>query len=320
VTEPIKYDGRSAPLFKRPHVIRGIRPPFKMPGGKYYLAPIFANRGIAPRPAHTYFVGCGGAASELLCWEPPKRTVYNDADPIKYCVFRAIQEKPEQLLERLRKVHCTEDEFEQAKSMLSVLDAYAREVSADEFVKTVSDDFTGVAAARIIASRFSVNALCLNFAWSERLRGGKPEQVNAWETFVASEFAAIARRVQSWILLNLDVTEATERVITAERSEGHSVFAYYDPPYLKETVGKGNLYGDYMMNDSKHSDLLSVICTQKHSEVHIAISGYDSALYRDWLEEDQGWHRHEVDIASQMRVSASKDRRTEIVWTSYPIN
>lgn len=327
MSEPIKFDGRSAPLFKRQKFKRGIRPPFKMPGGKYYLAPIFANKRIAPRSAQTWFTGCGGAASEFFCWDTAnRRVVYNEADPIKYAVFLCIQRNTAALLERLRTIQYTEDEFINAKIAIEALDSFASEVTSEEFFKTFTGptstpaELVGIAAARIVYSRFSVNGQGEHFAWSERTRGGLPGDANSWKTFIEEEFKHIAKRVQPWILLNLDVCEATERVIRAERAEGRTVFGYFDPPYVRETVG-GDFYGRWGMTKEKHVQILETLggITLDNEGVEFAISGYYSELYERYLVHRYGFNRNEIDIASQMSMADSKKRKTEIVWTSYPV-
>jgi site-specific DNA-adenine methylase len=315
---PTKYDGRGAPLFSwlGKKTKRGTRGPFKMPGGKYYLAPIFANMKLVPR-TRVRVSPYGGAAAELFCWEPAAITVYNDADPIKWATFKALQDEPESVWERLNNTPCNEAEFAQAKIIMQVLESRVKESGAAGLEGL---PLSGVAVAKIVSSRMSVNGLGKDFAWSERLRGGQPEQLNSWDTFRAKEFPRIVEKCRAWLLLNLDGCEATRVVVETHAQAGDSVFAYYDPTYLKTTRVAKEMYGAWEMTPDQHLALLDTIVWAAGRGALIAISGYDSEMYRTRLEAGHGWQRHEIDIASQMAVGETKKRKTEIVWTSFHVD
>src|SRR6202012_4592157 len=80
----------------------------------------------------------------------------------------------------------------------------------------------------LVRNRFSRGGLGKAFAWSERLRGGQPGDVNAWDT-IRAEMPAIAERVKDVVLHCEGATEVIGRY------DGPDTLHYVDPPYLHET-------------------------------------------------------------------------------------
>lgn len=305
--QSIEYDGRSAPLFKRRHTKRGLRPPAKMPGGKFYLAPIFANRGLVPR-THARLYGYGGMCAEGFCWEETVAEIYNELDPTKFAVFQALQQKPAEVLDILNRTKYDEGEWAGARLALRYY----------ENIPVADWPIERVAAARIVESRFSVNGLGKSFAWSDRKRGGQPEQINSWNTFRAVEFNRVVKRCKNWLLWNTDGAGAVRRAAENAASGAISLLIYLDPTYLDETRVSKGMYGRWEMTPMQHANLLSeAIDAGNRPNVYVAISGYDSGMYREILEVGAGWFRTEIDIASQMGVGETKVRKTEIVWTNF---
>lgn len=70
------------------------------------------------------------------------------------------------------------------------------------------------------------------------------------------------------------------------------------------------------MTDMEHEMFLAVA---KHIKGKVLISGYDNELYNTILKD---WHRHEIDTYSGLAAAlpnADEGRRTEVIWTNFPI-
>ncbi len=85
------------------------------------------------------------------------------------------------------------------------------------------------------------------------------------------------------------------------------VFVYCDPPYLPETRVKKSMYSAEMSRDD-HIRLLDLITS---ASAMVAISGYDSSLYRDALWD---WNHFEYDAITRGRTI-----RREIIWFNYRV-
>ena len=88
-----------------------LRPPVKWHGGKHYLA----KRIISLFPPHKiYLEPFGGAASVLLNKIPVDVEAYNDLDLRITRLFRVLQRKGQEFVERLKFIPYSEYEFNNA--------------------------------------------------------------------------------------------------------------------------------------------------------------------------------------------------------------
>jgi DNA adenine methylase len=120
----------------------------------------------------------------------------------------------------------------------------------------------------------------------------------------------ILDRVQEWQI------ESSKAQHCIAYHDSPSTMFYLDPPYLPETRAKGSLktYGDHEMTYEQHENLLQQIVGLAGK---VLISGYDSKLYRQYLEVDSTWNRHTIDIANHAAGGAEKRRMLEILWSNY---
>ena len=81
---------------------------------------------------------------------------------------------------------------------------------------------------------------------------------------------------------------------------------YCDPPYLRETRKKSVRLYRYEYTLDQHIELLEVI---KSLPCMVMISGYESALYREFLK---GWHTKFYKVGCQHGIAI------EWVWMNYP--
>ncbi len=89
-----------------------IRPPVKWHGGKYYLA----DRIVSHFPAHRiYLEAFGGAASILLNKSPVDVEAYNDLDLRITRLFRTLQTRGKEFIERVRFIPYSQKEFDDSR-------------------------------------------------------------------------------------------------------------------------------------------------------------------------------------------------------------
>jgi len=155
-----------------------------------------------------------------------------------------------------------------------------------------------LAVQTLVRHRFSRGGDGRSFAWSTRLRGGKPGDVNAWEGFVR-ELSGIARSVQDVSFENWDVLESIRRY------DSPTTLWYMDPPYVHETRVSTNLYR-HEMTLEQHKNLVECLRTIKGGCV---VSGYRHPLY-----ESLGWRSIAFDMPCNQAQTAVKSRREEVLW------
>jgi DNA adenine methylase len=165
-----------------------------------------------------------------------------------------------------------------------------------------SEDEELQAAVRfIVRTRMSRGGLGRNFAWSDRLRGGRPGDVNAWETFKARGLRRVARRLQGVELLCADAVEMIRD------HDGPDTLFYLDPPYVHSTRTAPDAYA-FEMGDDRHRRLIEAVLSLKGM---VAISGYANRLYEQALGD---WDRAEFDMPNHAGQTRQKQRRVEVLW------
>lgn len=151
--------------------------------------------------------------------------------------------------------------------------------------------------------RMSRGGMGKTFAWSNRLRGGKPGDLNAWENSIKN-IDKIHERIKdvNFIYSSFDFL--------------HPVLAislwYLDPPYLPETRVSKQVYENEMGRDEHESMLQKLIQFPVHN--HVLISGYDNEMYNDYLNK---WNKFTKEIpnhASQLKV---KKKKNECIWRNF---
>ena len=180
--------------------------------------------------------------------------------------------------------------------------------SPESFAKACDSKATnccGQSAAWIVKTRMSRGGLGKDFAWSDRERGGQPGDVNAWEKML-ERLPILSARLQSISLFN--VTALNQLAILPDDP---SWFVYLDPPYAAETRTTFGEYGEYEMTYSDHVALRNKVATFKHTRFMISHYRYD-------VYDALGWRTVEIDLPNHASQSATKDRRTEIVYMNYP--
>ena len=249
---------------------RKLRGPMKTHGGKHYLV----RRIIALFPPHVRFVEpYAGGLSVLLNKTPASYEIAGDVNPDLIGFWRVLRNQGDELKDRLRVclAHAQET-FKFRRSLWASGASHRADVSAlDRAVNYVA------------WNRMSRGGLGTDFAWSERLRGGQPGDLNGWETFL-DLLPAIRERVAEVEF------RSAHAVDLMQKHDGPEIY-YVDPPYLPETRSHREAYPFEMTRDD-HVILLDAILGLRGKRF---LSGYPSDLYDRALK---GWTRHTFDIAN----------------------
>lgn len=261
---------------------RKLRPMIKCPGGKSYLA----RRIVAALPPHDrYIEPCAGGISVLLNKGPCAFELAADIDPDIINMYNVLKSSPDLLLASLRRLLYDESVF-----------VWYRDVPG---TRTALEG----AVSYIVRNRFSRGGMGRDFAWSERLRGGQPGDVNGWQTAV-EQIPAIADRIR-------DVTFCVQDLrATIAQFDAPGTLFYCDPPYPHSVRVSKSIYGWREMSDDQHREFLGLIARARGM---YAISSYRSAMYDDAL---RGWRRLEFEIANHAGQTKVKSRRVECLYLS----
>lgn len=262
-----------------------LRPPVKWHGGKYYLS----RRIISLFPPHRiYLEPFGGAASVLLNKTPVDVEAYNDLDLRITRLFRVLQTRGREFVERLRFTPYSQYEFESAAS-------YPAEAS--DFEKALCD---------FIRWRQSFGGQGKTWSYTTtRARGGMAGDVNAWWTAI-DQLPQVIDRLRRVQILHQPAIDAIRRF------DHPQALIYCDPPYLHETRAPGSrdVYGEEM-TVNEHRELGKILnkCLSK-----VVVSGYPSALYDDLFGS---WRRAEFDMPNHSAGGRKKARKRETLWLNW---
>jgi site-specific DNA-adenine methylase len=140
-----------------------IRPAIKCHGGKYYLAKWIIENFPKDYENMSYIEPFCGGASVLFNKKPSKFECINDSNFALYCIYLSLKLNFAQFISKLLTLEYSESTFELYKQQ-TVLTLLA------------------IAVKEFVLRRMSRGGLKKSFAWSNRIRGGKPGDVNGWET------------------------------------------------------------------------------------------------------------------------------------------
>lgn len=158
----------------------------------------------------------------------------------------------------------------------------------------------------LIRCRFSRGGLGQDFAWSERERGGKPGDENAWDTFRENELPKIIERARG-----AEVTAEPCWWSVWQSRHQKQRLVYADPPYMSNTRKAKKAYGQFEMNRFGHFWLVAAL--RAHSGP-AAISGYRNYDYDRWLHD---WRRIDFEMPNNSGQSKKKQRRVDALWINW---
>jgi len=262
-----------------------LRPIFKCHGGKYYLADYIIGHFPKNYTELKYIEGCGGAASVLLNKKKSIHEIYNDADTtVAGIVQELAAEDSGDFIEEIRQISYDEETFNWAK-------------------KVSEDNSPDQSLAELVRRRFSRGGLRQAFAWSNRLRGGQPGDVNAWETY-KEQIPKIAERLRGVEVYALPIIE----LISMFDSE--DVLWYIDPPYLPSSRQATKTY-TVEMTEEDHVELALLLNAAKGK---VVLSGYQSSLYTKLYKN---WNMSCRPMKNHAGQGEKKQTRIECVWINY---
>lgn len=265
--------------------MKRMRSGIKVHGGKWYLSPWIIS--AFPENYHelTYVEPYCGGASVLLNKKKSPTEVMNDLDLGIVQIHRAVRDEPKEFQRRLNLCKYTEETFQRALK------------------KTTFEDYLEHAVTEFVLRRMSRGGLKKAFAWSDRLRGGQPGDVNAWKTALKL-IPELAERLQGVYIFNKKALEIIKTF------NAKNVLLYCDPPYLHETRISKLVYSSEMTTED-HIELANVLNSFQGKAM---ISGYSSPLYSRLYK---GWNMEKKAVANHSSQKKTKEKKTEIVWKNW---
>jgi DNA adenine methylase len=213
----------------------------------------------------------------------------NDLNPEIAHLWQVVRDEPEELHRRLARAPYAEATF--------------LEAGAGRWGRR--RDPIDRAARFLIVNRMSRGGKGQTFGWSKRLRGGRPGDLNAWESML-SRLPWVARRLRGVVVTNRPALDVIRDL------DGAGTVFYLDPPYLHETRSDRKAYGPFEMTPGQHEELLDLVRRVRGA---VYLSGYPSSLYDDRLA---GWSRATRAIKNHSGQGRVKQDRTEVVWANRP--
>jgi DNA adenine methylase len=270
-------------------LMASIRPPIKCHGGKWYLFNWVISHFPKDYPTMEYGEVCIGGGSVFFNKKRSEREILSDVNPGVIAILKSLRDEPKEFIGLLKKLKYKQSTFD---------NALAR--SVEPFT-----DYVEHAVNEYALRRMSRGGMKKAFAWSERLRGGVPGDVNAWKTMI-KQLPILAERLAGVHILQKDFLEV------CKMWDESTTLLYIDPPYLPSTRSKGctDIY-DNEMPSEMHVKLLNFV---KDSKAKIALSGYSSSLYNKYLK---GWRTARKEIVNHSSQTTKKAKRMEMLWMNY---
>lgn len=262
-----------------------LRPPFKSHGGKYYLSNFIISHLPSNHQQMIYIEPFCSGASVCLNKHPSQEECLSDLDSGVVAILRVVRDQCDEFIACLKKTKYTKENFELA-------------LARKEFTSDLD-----YAVNEFVLRRMSRGGLKIAFAWSERKRGGKPGDENAWNT-MHKVLPIISERLQSVYILNRPAAE----VIKAFNLP--NTLLYIDPPYLHDTRQSKDVY-QFEMDTDDHIALSDQL---KNFRGKAIVSGYPSALY---VRLYKGWRCEKKKIVNHASQQKQKPIKTECIWMNY---
>jgi DNA adenine methylase len=231
-----------------------------------------------------------GSGAVLLNRAPSSIETYNDLDGEVVNFFHVLRDKKEELTQAILLTPFSREEFAIACNLDPNLSDMER---ARRFYVRARQVRTGLAQTASIGRW----ANCRNTS-----RAGMSGVVSRWLGAV-DHLPWIAER-----LLRVQF-ENRPAVDVIALYDSHETLFYCDPPYIHNTRGDKNAYGNEM-TDKDHCNLADVLNAAKGK---VAISNYQCELM-DKLYHKPKWSKC---VAPKKTNHATKGKRVEVLWTNY---
>lgn len=256
-----------------------MRPVLKYPGAKWNLASWI----ISHIPPHeSYLEPYFGSGAVFFNKEPARIETINDMDGEIVNFFSVCREHPEELARAINLTPWARQELKESQ------------VVADDPVERARRTAVGCYMT------FGARRCSRSFRHTtSKTKNGGPDNAKLWSK-LPETIIQVAQRLKDAQIENRPAIDLIESF------NGPEVLTYLDPPYMKATR---TLNGDqyyHEMDDADHEVLLNAIINHRGK---IILSGYDNALYNDYLK---GWEKRS--IKSQIERGGT---RTEILWMNF---
>lgn len=265
--------------------MKKLRAPFKTHGGKFYLSPWIIENFPPNYENIPYLELFGGAGNVLLNKRKSVKEIYNDLHQPTSNIFTILVNSGDELIKCISDIEYSETVFEEAKK-------------ASFHYNTVNS-----AINEIILRRMSRGGMKKAFSWSTRTRGGKPGDINAWETF-KKLLPSICNRLKEIEVFSVNAVNLIETHIK------ENCLIYLDPPYVANTRTAKSVY-DCEMTDENHQKLAELANLSKS---FILISGYDCPLYRHFYKN---WNWLAKEVPNHSGQGVVKQKRIEYLIKNY---
>lgn len=270
--------------------IKKLRPVIKCHGGKFYLANWVIENFPENYEEYDYiepFIGGGSVLFNKNRCVGNRIEALNDLHLGLVQIYRALRDEPKHFINRLKRTRYTDRVFK-------------RELRKQELQ---FPDYMDQAVNEFIVRRMSRGGLKKAFAWSNRLRGGQPGDLNAWKT-ILEQLPSMAKRIEDASIFN----KSGDQVIRAFNDE--QCLCYCDPPYLHDTRISKQTYDNEMTTD----DHIALAEALKAFKGKALISGYSSILYKRLYAD---WRCVKKKIANHSSQQKTKQYKTECLWMNY---
>jgi len=265
--------------------MKKIRPLFKSCSGKFYLSNWIISNFPSDSVDCEYCDFCCGGGSIFLNKERSVFEMINDSDVGITSIFKALRDDPKTFIGKVKQVEYSEKTFEEAF-------AKNEENNFEDYVDFAINEF--------ILRRTSRNGLKKSFAWTNRIRGGQPGDINAWKTML-EQLPIIAERLKGVAI----VDHKFQSLVNLWDEEG--VFMFVDPPHLPLTVDGSVNEEENEMSVEEHIKFLKCI---KDARAKVMICGYDCILYNKSLVD---WKVSKKKVLNPKH----KSRKYYCLWTNY---
>lgn len=264
-----------------------IKPPFGYFGAKQRIA----RRIIEMLPPHNAWaeVFCGSAVVTLNKARSPIE-VMNDLDSDIVNVFRVLRDSPDELMRLISLTPYSREEFHISRGDRHGLNPLEK---ARRFLVATMMTVNGSAGS--VNSGFSMS--------NSYARGGREARVNRWYQ-LPERLEAVVERLRSVRIENIDAREMVRQF-----SQRPATLLYLDPPYLMERL---HTYATDANVEQFHRDLLQECIDSK---CMIIVSGYQNALYDQYLNRTNGWSKRRVETKTR-GVEGIDIERTELLWVN----
>lgn len=259
------------------------KPPFPYFGGKQRIA----QRIIAQFPAHKQYVEpyCGGL-SVLMAKEPVAFEVVNDLDQDVMTFWRVLRDRGDEL------------------ARVCALTPHSRDESLLAREREGLDDLERARRVWVaLTQRRSGQLRATGFRYTVSPRNASLSLVGYLDGYMG-RFAGAIERLRNVTLESLPALDIIEKYGAAPET-----LLYVDPPYLGNTRGSTSAYQHEMKLEAQHREMAGAL---NAAEASVALSGYDSALYRELFD---GWERVEFSaFTGQANAKVDDYSRTEVLW------